>query len=352
MKIALLHTRLSGYLVSCLRELKQQANAEFLIYAWPNQTSAPFDTTAFSDLGPIHNRYDFSNEAILQSVAEFSPSIVLVTGWKDQGYVGICHQLKSRGLLIVAGCDTQWKGSLRQHLAAWSAPLYVQRFIDVLWITGERQRYFAQALGYSGDRCWDGYYACDWPAFAHPPAAQALPSSPYFLYVGRYAPEKGLDILTAAYKSYTAQVQNPWRLVCAGAGPLRETLLTVGAEDQGFVQPQDLPTLMQGAGAFVLPSRCEPWGVVAQEAAASGLPLILSDACGSGVHLLRTYYNGVIFPSGSSLRLTEFLKFISSLTSHQRSAYGQASYELSKQYTPTRWAKTLLQGLENINHKN
>ena len=114
------------------------------------------------------------------------------------------------------------------------------------------------------------------------------------------------------------------------------------------MQPRDLPGLMQGASAFVLPSRFEPWGVVVQEAAASGLPLILSDACGAGVHLLRSHYNGFSFPTGSISELTRVLKAMHLLTPQQRSAYGKASYELSKQYTPRRWAETLLQGLQQL----
>lgn len=348
MKIALLYTRLSGYLISCLRELKQQTNAEFLIYAWPNQANAPFDIAAFGDLGQIYNRYDFSNKAILQAINEFSPSALLVTGWKDKGYVHICRQLKSSDTLIISGCDTQWNGSIRQHIASLASPFYVKKFIDVLWVTGERQRYLAQALGYSGNRCWDGYYACDWPSFANPRVSQTATPSPYFLYVGRYAPEKGLDILATAYKTYATQTQNPWRLVCAGAGPLRDILLAAGAEDHGFIQPKDLPTLMRGASAFILPSRFEPWGVVVHEAAASGLPLILSDVCGAGVHLLRPSYNGFSFSTDSVKSLTHALKAMHSLPLQQQQFYGQASYELSKQYTPKRWADTFLQGLQRL----
>ncbi|NEQ81888.1 MAG: glycosyltransferase family 4 protein [Moorea sp. SIO2I5] len=348
MKIAILQTRLSPYFVACLRELKQQTAAELLIYAWPNQPNAPFDSRAFADLGKVFNRYEYSNNAILNQLLAFSPSAVLTSGWKDKGYVGICRRLKSHHIPIIAGCDTQWKGSWRQHIASCIAPFHVQKFIDILWVTGERQRYLAKGLGFDGDRCWDGYYACDWDAFATQPKSTASGQHPYFLYVGRYVPEKGLDTLAAAYQAYCEQVQEPWLLVCAGSGALGNRLISAGAKDKGFVQPKDLPALMQGASAFVLPSRSEPWGVVVQEAAASGLPLILSDACGAGVHLLRSYHNGFSFPHGSIMGLTQALKAMHLLTPEQRLAYGQASYELSKQYTPQRWTKTLLEGLQQL----
>ena len=349
MKIVLLHSRLSGYMAACLREFKEHTGAELLIYAWPNQPDAPFETAKFINLGKVINRYDCSNETILKQILEFQPTAILTSGWRDKGYVKICRALKSKGITIIAGCDTQWKGSLKQYVASWLAPLHIQKFIDVLWVTGERQRCLAQALGYTGEQCWEGYYACDWASFAHQTIHQDSSHSPYFLYVGRYAPEKGLDILSAAYKNYAIQVHKPWRLVCAGAGPLESMLLESGAEDKGFVQPEDLPALMKGASAFVLPSRFEPWGVVAQEAAASSLPLILSNACGAGVHLLHDHYNGFNFSADSVGSLTQALRAMHSLPLPQRQAFGQASYELSKQYTPKRWSETLLQGVQRLN---
>ena len=54
-----------------------------------------------------------------------------------------------------------------------------------------------------------------------------------------------------------------------------------GITDAGFMQPAQLPQAFRDHGVFVLPSRYEPWGVVIAEAAASGLAVICSDACGA-----------------------------------------------------------------------
>ncbi|MGB3298921.1 MAG: glycosyltransferase family 4 protein [Phormidesmis sp.] len=350
MKILLLHTRLSGYLIACLRELKRQTDAEILIYAWPNQLEAPFDPVMFSNIGTVRNRYEASDEDIFAQILSFNPTVVLTSGWRDKGYIRICRRLKAKGFPIIAGCDTQWKGNVRQYVAGWLSPIYIQKIIDILWVTGERQRHFAQFLGYLGDRCWDGYYACDWDAFSSEKKV-ANEDEPYFLYVGRYAPEKGLDTLAAAYRIYCQQVDNPWPLVCAGAGTLRDALISSGAEDKGFIQPRDLPSLMSGAAAFVLPSRFEPWGVVVQEAAACGLPLIVSDVCGAGVHLVRSHHNGFSFSAGSVSELTQRLVSMHKTSKAQLKAYGKASYELSKQYTPQRWSKTLIEGIHRLKDK-
>ena len=81
-----------------------------------------------------------------------------------------------------------------------------------------------------------------------------------------------------------------------------------------------------------------------QEAAATGLPVIVSDVCGAGVHLLRDRWNGRSFGAGNAEQLAECLLWLHQQSEGQLSALGRNSLELSKQYTPERWALTLLEG--------
>ena len=166
-----------------------------------------------------------------------------------------------------------------------------------------------------------------------------------FCFVGRYSPVKGLDILAAAYRIYSSQVESPWELVTAGKGECREQLVSAGAEDRGFIQPEALPAFFADASAFILPSRFEPWGVVIQEAAASGLPLVCSNACGAGVHLLRDGFNGISVPAGDTDSLVNAMVRMTEMEESKRNEWGKASFELSKQYTPERWVETMISGV-------
>ena len=381
MKILVLHLELSGYFIASLARLFE-ADVTGKVVAWPNPSDAPFDAAVLGAVGEVANRNDYSDGALLAMALEFNPDVVLVAGWSDAGYVKVCKDLKARGVLIVSGCDTQWKGSLRQHVASVIAPWHVQQFIDVFWVSGERQRQLAAKLGYTGDRCWDGYYACDWDLFSASAEKRFLKAETLkaesgswkaerilkpesgdlraeggdlraevdrsFCFVGRYAPEKGLDTLAEAYRIYCSQVESPWKLICAGRGESREQLLSAGAEDRGFIQPSDLSQFLAEATVFILPSRFEPWGVVVQEAAATGLPVIVSDVCGAGVHLLRDRWNGRSFAAGDAQHLAACLLWMHQQTDEQLAELGRNSFELSKQYTPERWARTLLEGVEGL----
>jgi glycosyltransferase involved in cell wall biosynthesis len=95
------------------------------------------------------------------------------------------------------------------------------------------------------------------------------------LSIGRDVPEKGFDVLRAA---------------CAKAGVRCEVVTGGLVEDE-------LAQRYVDADVFALLSRHEPWGVVVNEAAASGLPLVLSDRVGAANDLLRHGVNGFLVPA-------------------------------------------------------
>ena len=62
------------------------------------------------------------------------------------------------------------------------------------------------------------------------------------------------------------------------------------------------------ADVFALLSEREPWGVVVNEAAACGLPLLLSERVGAAHDLLRDGENGLLVPAGDATAAAEALR--------------------------------------------
>jgi len=101
----------------------------------------------------------------------------------------------------------------------------------------------------------------------------------YALAAGRLVEEKGFD--TAVRATRIARVP----LIVAGAGPDEPRLraLAEGADVRftGWVDEAELARLRAGAGAVLVPSRCEeacPYAVI--EALAAGVPVLVSDRGG------------------------------------------------------------------------
>ena len=105
-----------------------------------------------------------------------------------------------------------------------------------------------------------------------------------FLYVGRIWAGKGLDELFAAYRQVRADREDVSLLVIGDgvdyARYASQESATPGVTFAGFVQPADLPEWYVLCDVLVFPTHSDPNGLVAEEALAAGLPVIVSDAAG------------------------------------------------------------------------
>src|SRR5690606_12298285 len=119
-----------------------------------------------------------------------------------------------------------------------------------------------------------GVNTCDQPLFAQVAERRGDAAPPRrFLFVGRLVPDKGVDVLAAAYRAYRAAAEDPWPLLVRGVGPRADELAGLeGVEMLGFVQPPDLPAVFERAGCLVLPSRHEPWAGVVHAAGSARPP--------------------------------------------------------------------------------
>jgi glycosyltransferase involved in cell wall biosynthesis len=117
-----------------------------------------------------------------------------------------------------------------------------------------------------------------------------------------------MDVLLHA----TAQAADPrLLLVLAGDGSERRALerladdLHVRLHLTGDVPWERIVELYAAADVFALLSEREPWGVVVNEAAACGLPLVLSERVGAAHDLVRDGENGFLVPPGDAPALAE-----------------------------------------------
>jgi glycosyltransferase involved in cell wall biosynthesis len=97
------------------------------------------------------------------------------------------------------------------------------------------------------------------------------------LWVGRVSAEKGLDLLAAAYSSLRSR-RDDVRLVVVGDGPYRETLQKRMTQVTflGYKSGPELSAIYASADLFVFPGLADTFGQVVLEAAASGLPSVVS----------------------------------------------------------------------------
>ncbi len=125
-----------------------------------------------------------------------------------------------------------------------------------------------------------------------------------FVYVGRLAPEKSVDVVLEAYARLVARAApDAVRLVVAGSGPAEPALRRAAPPGVRFLgnleRARELPELYASADAFVFASVTETLGLVVLEAMACGLPVIAVPAGGVSDHL-RDNDNGLAVPANDS----------------------------------------------------
>ena len=99
-----------------------------------------------------------------------------------------------------------------------------------------------------------------------------------FLYVGRLAPEKNLEMLLAAFERVAAEIPEV-RLAIVGDGPSRarlEQLASTRVTFCGVLRDRRLAAAYASADAFAFPSCTDTFGNAVLEAMASGLPVIVT----------------------------------------------------------------------------
>ena len=331
---------------ACLRELASRPGVELFVARTVPAKEAPFAREQFAWLS--HDFVWRNNEdlnGLDTELERFKPDVLVIAGWAVPGYRRVAKKWKGRAVRVLT-MDNQWLGTASQWIGRLTSPFYVQKLADAVWVPGERQAAFAKRLGFAQSQILRGLYCCDHPAFdavrkTRKRGAENVRRE--FVFIGRMIEKKGVATLASAYRRYRRLVPDPWPLVCYGTGPLKGLLESeMGIRVEGFVQPDELPAKLGAARCLVLPSIVEPWALVIQEAAAAGLLVLASDAVGAAAHLVQPNYNGFIFDVGDEEGLAGLFERVSKLSDERLEMMSEASALLARQFTPVRWANTLI----------
>lgn len=345
MNVTILWTQWSGYMDACARSLVEELGCSLSVFYLRESNAAPFEKSGFFKDYPVVARdWDVSIESSLE--AEITASrvdIILICSWHIPLYRRVAKNLRGRATRVLC-MDNQWLGTIKQRVGSAVSSWYVLPLYDFAFVPGSRQKDFALRLGFAESRIVTGHYSCDTGAFL--PAYEERTESPLsrsFLFVGRVVREKGIEVLKAAWLRYLAVTDDPWRLRVTGAGDMKHELDGIPfLSTHDFVQPHDLPAMMLQGDVFVLPSTYEPWGLVIHEAAATGMPIICSDACGAADAFVRDGDNGRVCRAGSADALFEAFREMGGMPESSLRQMGEKSFRLASARTPRVWAEAVM----------
>ena len=308
--------------------------------------------------------------AFWSALEQTNPDVVAVNGWNNFGSLIAANCCLRRRIPMVVMSEssrqdeprTWWKEAIKRRIVGlYSAAL----------VGGQRHVEYLVELGMPRERVFTGYDVVDNDYFGRRTAEirnsklelrneRGLPES-YFLASARFIEKKNLSTLIEAYAEYRRRssafakatadkeiaANVPWDLVVLGDGPLRETLntqlSTLNVNEHvylpGFKPYDELPVYYALAKAFVHASTTEQWGLVVNEAIASGLPVIVSDRCGCVPELING--NGFTLDPTNEHELTARLLEMASLSDQERKHLVDNSYRIAANFAPERFGEGL-----------
>lgn len=295
--------------------------------------------------------------AVWRTLNREQPTVVAIPGWSEAQSLAAFLWCKRRRRIAILMSESKKDDGKRTWWLERMKSSLVRRF-DAALVGGSPQREYVLSLGLGANRAFLGYDAVDNEYFRRRAAevradlngwrAKLGVPEKFFLTCCRFIPKKNVARLLDAYRQYRSAHADGWGLVICGGGRLEKDLKArardLGLDDvvwPGFVQIDDLPKYYGLASAFVLASTVEQWGLVVNEAMASGLPVVVSKTVGSRYDLVRNGENGCIFDPCSVDEMAECFGKLSSLSEEERTRMGERSQEIIKDWGPDRFAQGL-----------
>ena len=287
------------------------------VEATPGGTEYAWDKPAVP--APLHYLPLAGSGAVREIVAELDAKLapldidaIALPGWSSRAAFASLIWARERSIPAILMSETNSWDFARKPVAEWVKRRIVAHYSAGL-VTSDSQARYLVDLGLREAAIFRGYNAVDNTYFAQAAAATTMPGGlpeairgRYFLTSNRFIEKKNLARLLDAYAAFRrGRSDDPadWPLVLLGDGELRGALeaqraalgLTAHVLMPGFRQIDELPNFYGTAGAFVHASTTEQWGLVVNEAMASGLPVAISKRCGCAEVLVEDGVTGLLF---------------------------------------------------------
>ena len=248
----------------------------------------------------FRGRFIHVNPDVWGALRTFRPDVVITTGFNPTHLLsylyarinGAKHIAMTDGTLDSEAKLSWLHRSVRRRVYAGT-----QSFIGAS--NGSLNLY--RSYGIDETRLFKSHLCANNAAFYLRPA----PEKKYdFIFCGRFVEIKNPLFVLEVARQVAIRLGRKITFIFVGSGELetnmRATATEITAEVEavfpGFAKQDELPRLYGTARIFMFPTQWDPWGVVANEACAAGLPILVTPVAGSAGELVLDGENGFILP--------------------------------------------------------
>ena len=289
------------------------------------------------------NRKEFkSRNKLLKFCNNLNPCLLLVSGRMYKDYLYVSKRMKNKSIRVTVQ-DTLYNDSFKQFIIKKISNFLYMQYFDKFWGIGEPQKKFAKDIGFKEKDILNGFYVADKKFFSKSKIFTYTNKDLNILFIGRLIKEKNILKLIDIIEKINYENKSHHKITIIGDGYLVNKIKESNIVNHLGIKTQDeIIDIALGCDVFCLPSIYEPWGVVTHEMSALGLPIIVSELCGSSYDLVKEGYNGFKFnPHNETSIKIAFENFIS-LSLIEKRELSSNSIKISKKITHENWNKSIL----------
>lgn len=245
----------------------------------------------------LHFSLPFS---LFSGLVKKNPDVVLISGYDAIQYWEALLYAKAFGKKTVL-----WSGSTllssrsKNRFVNRLKSFFIRRF-DAYYTYGSQATEYLIHYGADPDSIVTGINTVDTEYFKQSTSDEMNNGTTLrFLYVGQLLERKGLE---NTLKAFGTLARNDWSLTVIGKGPDKEKLKQLVADLHlqnnvhfvGYKQQDEILGYFSDSHILIMPSYLEVWGLVLNEALASGLFCLSSMYAGATFDLIKEGENGYI----------------------------------------------------------
>ena len=299
-----------------------------------------------------------------------SPDLIFIPGWAFDLSKKIKNWAKVNNIKLALMSESKENDKKRFIISELYKKYFVLPSYSAAIVGGEIHAKYLQQLGMLKNKIFFGYDIVDNEFFrleANKSRSNRLsvlkgfknlPDEPFFMSAFRLIKRKNAKNMLIAYKEYLNSIGNSsWNLVICGNGEqfneLNELCLELEIINKvkflGFLDYYQLATLYGLASCFIHPAFSEQWGLVINEACASGIPILSSKTVAASSELVKDKYNGYLFDPYNIKSISNSMIKITNLTKAERECMGENSQILVSNFNYETFGKSILEIISLVN---
>lgn len=270
----------------------------------------------------IKHRHLFGNrgdKSLLQILRSFNPDVIITSGFTPLMLIcWVYSVLKNRKHAVMT--DSWLRTINRMSIFHKAIRRIVFLRTDVFICTGIKGRRYLMQYGVQPEKIFTSPLAVNNDLFER---SAKSPREFDLMYSGQFTENK-LPFFMCEVVRKVKECYPQVRLLLIGSGPLEKELLNkldemkVSYEYAGFIQQEELPRYYSRARVLLFPTNFDAWGIVANEAMASGTPVVTCNNAGCAGDLVLHGKNGFVLPLDARKWAEHTLKLLTDEELHSR----------------------------------